>query len=120
MMRALVLMSAGLFSLGVWLSQAQPAESEHVSEGEVISVDATTLTVRETRAPDAGAAPDASRSGVVRKFVVDGSTKLANGQQSIELSEVRVGDNVIIRFVLDKGENVAKRVEVQSKETELR
>jgi hypothetical protein len=89
-----------------------------VSAGEVASVDVTTLTVRETRPPE-GASPDASLSFAVRKFVVDGGTHVASGQKSIGLADIRVGDEVTVRFVLVNGENLAKRIEVQSRETEL-
>jgi hypothetical protein len=118
MTRALVLVAVGLLTLGAFASQARPAQGEYVSAGEVASVDATTLTVRETRAPEA-ASPDASLSGAVRRFVVDGGTHMASGQKSIELADIRVGDDVTVRFVLVNGENLAKRIEVQSKETEL-
>lgn len=91
-----------------------------MSRGEIVavSVEEGILTVEETPEPDAEPSPDAMQSGVRRDFVVDESTKLTSGDETIALTEIQVGSMATVHYVLDSGKNVALAVELRAAATE--
>jgi len=93
---------------------------EIVTQGEIValSVEDGTVSVEETPDPEAELAPGAMQSGVKREFVINEGTQLTRNDEPIELSDISVGANVVVRYVMDAGRNVAIELDVRSPATE--
>ncbi len=109
MTRTLVALAVSFLALAF----VQADQKEYVSSGEVmaVSVENHTLKLREIGEPPKDALPGAMQSGVVREFTITPDTKfmLPEGQSG-SLANIRVGDQVTIRYTLGTGKNVATQI----------
>ena len=113
----MIIVLASLVLAALTLAASGP---EIVTRGEVvaISADDNTITIEESADPAANLSPGAMQSGVQRDFLVNDATKLTENEETIELSDIKIGADVIVRYVMHDGMNVALEIDLRSHATD--